>query len=463
MKAGRAGPRRPVRLPRLGIWPHLLLAGTVGVLLAMAVAGFALYRALRPAVDLRAARADQYLVEEAAQALDDAYLYGGQVGLQQQAQQFVAAEGGDARIVLRDPTGQVIVDTAPTRRAGCRGLSYRLAGLNGPPGTPPVSGSLCLPATVTPLAAELQRELDTVLLRELLPPTVAGFVGAILLSLLLSERIAAPMTRLAAAARRLGSGDLALRVKPAGPVEVADLASEFNRMAEGLQKGQQQRQALVADVAHELRTPLTVLRGYLEALKDGVTAPDPETLEVIHGQALQLGRLVDDLQDLAQADASALTLDPRPCDIPELLHAQAAGFALQARARDIHMTVDAASPVPTVVADRDRIAQVVRNLVANALRYTPAGGSVRIAAAAVPGGVRVDVADTGVGIAPEHLPQLFERFYRVDPSRARQTGGSGLGLTIAKRLVEAHGGQIGVTSTPGAGSTFWFTLPGPAA
>jgi signal transduction histidine kinase len=305
----------------------------------------------------------------------------------------------------------------------------------------------------------VQRQADRELFRTLLPPTLAGLAAALAVSLLLSRRIALPVTRLAAAARRFGSGELETRVPVAGPVEVAALASEFNRMAEDLQRSQEQRQALVADVAHELRTPLTVMRGYLEALKDGVTPATPETLEVVHAEALQLGRLVSDLQDLAQADAAQLALDPRPCDIRALLETQVAGFALQAGDKGVHLALTAPADLPRARADEQRIAQVVHNLIANALRYTPPGGEIRLSARGEPGGVRVEVADTGPGIAPEHLERVFDRFYRIDPSRARLSGGSGLGLRIAKRLVEAHSGHMGAASALGEGSLFWFVLP----
>ena len=201
------------------------------------------------------------------------------------------------------------------------------------------------------------------------------------------------------------------------------------------------------------------MRGYLEALKDGVTPATPETLDVVHAEALQLGRLVSDLQDLAQADAAQLALDPQPCDLRGLLETQVAGFALQAAGKGVRLALAASPDLPHARVDEQRIAQVVHNLVANALRYTPAGGEIRLSAQAEGGAVRVEVADTGPGIAPEHLERVFDRFYRVDPSRARQTGGTGLGLTIAKRLVEAHGGRIGASSVPGQGSRFWFVLP----
>jgi len=440
--------------PRLGIWRHLLLAAAVGIALAMSILFYGFHRALRRELAGYAEANDAQLAERQLNELNQAYLNGGAVLLQQAAQEL--ASESDSRIQVLDASGTVVVDTSPGANAACKGLGFEFDHLGTAPGSPlpPLHGELCLPYRSTVPAGQV-----VALARELVLPALGGFLGALALSLLLSRRIALPLHRLAAAARRFGGGDLSARVPVAGAGEIADLASEFNRMAEGLEQAQQQRQALVADVAHELRTPLTVLRGYLEALKDGVTPVDAETLAVIHGEAVQLGHLVDDLQDLAQADAAQLTLDARPCDLGELLRAVAAGFALQAAAKGVGVEVEAPDALPEVSADRRRVAQVIHNLLANALRYTPAGGHVRLSAVAVAAGVEVDVADTGIGIAAEHLPRVFERFYRVDPSRARDTGGTGLGLTIAKRIIDAHGGQIGVASTPGAGSRFWFILP----
>jgi signal transduction histidine kinase len=439
------------RRPRLGIWPNLFFVAAVGILVAMGTFGYVALRSLRASVA-------QSQALQINRDLDAAYS-GGPSSVVAVAGQL-AQELPGSRIRLLDASGAMLLDTAALApRFHCSGVQFTLSveprgGPGGPDFVflPPLEALICLPS---PTGAVL----SVFIARSLALPALGGFLGALAVSLLIGRLIASPLTRLASAARRFGHGELGTRVPVAGPAEIADVAVEFNRMAEGLEQSQQQRQALVADVAHELRTPLTVLRGYLEALKDGVTPADADTLEVIHAEAVQLQHLVDDLQDLAQADASQLALDPRPCDLSTLLSTVAAGFALQAGSKGVRIEVDTPEHLPHVRADERRIGQVVHNLVANALRYTPRGGAIRLSAASGAGEVRTEVADTGAGIAPEHLERIFERFYRVDPSRARETGGSGLGLTIAKRLVEAHGGRIGVSSEVGRGSRFWFTLP----
>jgi two-component system sensor histidine kinase BaeS len=213
-------------------------------------------------------------------------------------------------------------------------------------------------------------------------------------------------------------------------------------------------------VAHELRTPLANIRGYLEAIEDGVVAADEETMRTLREEAAQLNGLIDDLQELTQAEAGALRLDRGPFDAAELV--ERATDAARARAVEKSITlIGGAEPsLPPVDVDLQRIMQVLQNLLTNALRHTPEGGQITVSARRTPDGlVAISVEDTGAGIAPEDLPHIFERFYRADSSRSRATGGSGLGLTIARRLVETHGGQIGVESTVGQGSRFTFTLP----
>jgi signal transduction histidine kinase len=438
---------------RPGIWPHLLLAAAVGIAVAMGSLAYGIHRVARLQYGSAARYAAVRQARTVAQSVWRLYAYGG-LALVRAELPGVAAQAG-IRLALLGPGGQILADSQPGAALGCpHGLEERLQFVDAF-GRPIASVYYCAPDP----ARTALRAFDLQVIRGLAWPGALGFLGALGVSLLLGRRIALPLSALAAAARRYARGELAVRVPVQGPAEIALLAAEFNRMAEGLEQAQRQRRALVADVAHELRTPLTVLRGYLEALKDGVMAAEPEVLDVIHAEVLQLQRLVEDLQDLAQADASELTLHPEPVDLRALLPRVAAGFALEAAHKGVRLETEVAPDLPLVRADPRRVGQVVHNLIANALRYTPAGGSIRLTAAAVAGAVRVEVADTGSGIAPEHLPHIFDRFYRVDPSRARETGGSGLGLTIAKRLVEAHGGSIGVESAVGAGSRFWFTLP----
>ncbi|MFF9274208.1 ATP-binding protein [Streptomyces griseosporeus] len=246
--------------------------------------------------------------------------------------------------------------------------------------------------------------------------------------------------------------------------EIARLAAAFNRMADSLQAGEERQRRLTGDIAHELRTPLANLRGYLEALRDGVVEPTPELLESLHEEALLQQRIVDDLQDLALAEAGALTYHRRTTDVRELLRAARTAHRARAEAAGVEVVVEADGPV-RVHADPDRLRQVVANLVGNALRATPPGGTVTLALRRDRERAVVEVRDTGTGIAAEDLPHVFDRFWRADPARGRATGGSGLGLAVARQIVLDHGGTIGVDSAVGAGTTVTVTLPagGPGA
>ena len=286
--------------------------------------------------------------------------------------------------------------------------------------------------------------------------------GGILLVSLMSRRILAPVQALSLAARRLGQGDLSQRVPASGPSEIEHLGHTFNAMAENLQTAEQQRRNLVADVAHELRTPLSNIQGYLEAVNDGMLAADQTTINTLRQQTAHLVTLVEDLRLLAMAEAGALHLNYRMESIGELLADTIEAFRPQAEAGTVQLYLEVAPDLPPVSLDRTRIVQVVGNLLQNAIFHTPPGGTVTVTAGesgADEAGVEVTVADTGPGINPQDLPLVFERFYRVDPSRARTTGGAGLGLTIARQLVETHGGTIRVDSQFGEGARFSFTLP----
>jgi signal transduction histidine kinase len=234
-------------------------------------------------------------------------------------------------------------------------------------------------------------------------------------------------------------------------------------MADALECAEQLRRTMVSDVAHELRTPLTNMRGYLEAISDGVISPTPATISSLHEEALLLNRLVDDLQDLALADAGQLRLWRCPTDLGLLAEQAVAVFRPRMDLKGVVCALRVAPGLPLADLDAERVGQVLRNLLNNALMYTPAGGVVTVEVRERGGGaipaLEVSVEDTGVGIAPDDLPLVFERFYRADRSRNRSTGGAGLGLTIVRRLVEAHGGDVTVNSTLGVGSRFTFTIP----
>jgi signal transduction histidine kinase len=271
---------------------------------------------------------------------------------------------------------------------------------------------------------------------------------------------------LSRAAGAIADGDLGRRVEVRSDDEIGRVARSFNRMAESLAQADAQRQNMMADIAHELRTPLTVIQGNLEALMDGVYDLTPENIAAVHRHTVVLSRLVADLRDLALAEAGQLRLERKPISLAQVIAQVSEGLEAQAREKGVTLKIEASDALPPVEADEQRIAQVLFNLMSNALRHTSSGGTITTSAelrAERPlqgnGRVLVSVRDTGMGIPPEDLPHVFERFYRADRSRARATGGSGLGLTIAKQIVEAHGGQIWAQSWLGAGSTFAFSLP----
>ena len=287
---------------------------------------------------------------------------------------------------------------------------------------------------------------------------IAGGI-ALVITFFLSRRILAPIRALTSAARHLGRGDFSQRVQIKDRSELGELANTFNSMASDLERAEQLRRNLVADVAHELRTPLSNLRGYLEAARDGVIKPDTDTIRSLDEEAALLSRLVDDLQDLSLAEAGKLKLVLQAEDLPQLISQTIATAQAQAVAKRVLVSIDLPDKLPQVSIDSHRISQVLRNLLENAVAHTTKDDSITLAARQQGNWVEVSVTDTGEGIPAEDLPNVFERFYRVDKSRARATGGSGLGLTIAKRLVEAHGSKIEVKSEPGKGSCFSFTVP----
>ena len=287
---------------------------------------------------------------------------------------------------------------------------------------------------------------------------IAGGI-ALAIAFLLSRRIAEPVKTLTLAARRLGEGDLSQRVHVNDKGEVGELARAFNSMAGDLERDKQLQQDMVADVAHELRTPLSNLRGYLEAVRDGVIEPDADTIHSLNEETALLSRLVDDLQELSLAEAGELKLTRHTENVAGLIKKTVAGVRAKAAAKGISLSTSLSDGLPQVDIDSHRISQVLHNLLENAVAHTNKGDRITVSAGQQGDWVEVAVTDTGEGILADDLTNVFERFYRVDKSRTRTTGGSGLGLTIAKRLVEAHGGKIEVQSELGEGSRFAFTIP----
>lgn len=288
----------------------------------------------------------------------------------------------------------------------------------------------------------------------------AALLAALLVSYFFSRRIVSPLQKMAAASQRIAAGHYEGRVAIEGADEIAQLGERFNQMAEKLESTETMRRRLIGDVSHELRTPLTAIQGYMEGLMDGVLPANAETFEQVHREAERLGRLVDDLQELSRVEAGAFSLDIHPTNLSDLVRTTVKRLSPAYEKKNVRLHWSLPADLPRVLADEDRLIQVLTNLLGNALMYTPASGTVTVTAAQVGGEARVSVKDTGIGIPPESLPHLFDRFYRVDKSRSRaEGGGSGIGLTIAKAIIEAHGGQIWAESAgEGQGSTFVFTL-----
>jgi len=325
------------------------------------------------------------------------------------------------------------------------------------------AGGMMGPGTDTSMTPYLRAAFRDALTAALLAATGAATLAALLVGALLSRQIVRPVRRLLGATRRIAAGHYAERV-PVGPAgagdELGHLAVSFNAMAAALEETERRRLALVGDVAHEIRTPLATLEASLEGLLDGVVESSPQTWATLHDEVGRLRRLADDLQELSRAEARQIPLTPRP--IPPAAIMRAALDRLDGQFAEKGLVVACLVPatLPPVLADHDRAVQVVTNLLTNALRYTPAPGRVAVAAERRGDAVAITVTDSGVGLAPAHLAHLFERFYRVDRSRSRALGGTGVGLTIAKALVEAMGGQIRAESAGlGCGSVFTVTLP----
>ena len=281
---------------------------------------------------------------------------------------------------------------------------------------------------------------------------------AMILTFFVSHRILSRVESLSRVSRMAAHRDFSGRAEVTSRDEVGELARTFNSMLDELSRTEELRRNLVADVAHELRTPVTNIRGYVEGITDGVINPDSATLDSIHSETLILARLIEDLQDLALAESGQMQLRFRPCDLDGLVRSAASSMQQLAQAKQVELTVMESAEI-LIDADPQRISQVLRNLLVNALMHTPAEGQIQINAHQQNGNALVSVKDTGPGIPAADLGYIFDRFYRVDKSRSRSTGGVGLGLTITRRLIEAHHGTIEVFSPEGQGAEFVVTLP----
>lgn len=295
--------------------------------------------------------------------------------------------------------------------------------------------------------------------RALLYAALGATLIALVLGLFLARTLTRPLRELTAASQAMAQGDLEQQVAVRSKDELGELAAAFNRMSSELAQANQARRQMTADIAHDLRTPLTVIKGYAEALRHGDLPPTAATFETVYQEAEHLSHLIEDLRTLSLADAGKLTLHRQTVQSKDILERTAAAHLPQAQQLGITLDVDVAADLPLIHVDPERLAQVLGNLMGNALRYTPAGGRITLAAQQQADAVRLTVQDTGTGIDPSDLPHIFDRFYRGDDARETDEGESGLGLAIAKSLVEAHSGTISASSAPGEGSTFVVTLP----
>ncbi len=294
----------------------------------------------------------------------------------------------------------------------------------------------------------------------LLLAAIASLPIALLLSFSVSRKVVAPVRSMMLASQRVADGHYDERVQANSSDELGQLAHSFNQMAAQLEEVEEMRRQLIGDVAHELRTPLTVIKGSMEGLQDGILPATSETYQPVLREADRLNHLVDDLQELSRVEAGAYELHFAPLKLSSLKDTLTKRLGYRFKEKGIEFDCNLPQNLPVVQADEHRLIQVLTNLLTNALYYTPEGGKVSLQAHAKNNEILVSVKDNGIGIPPEHLDNIFTRFYRVDKSRSRHAGGSGIGLTITKHLVEAHGGKIWVESEgKDKGSTFFFTLP----
>ena len=282
---------------------------------------------------------------------------------------------------------------------------------------------------------------------------------AVGVSALFARYLSRPIDRMRRAAQAIAAGDYSRRVEAKAKDEVGELAKSFNEMASNLEAQERMRRELIANVAHELRTPLTSIQGYMEGLTDGVFTPEPSVFRRVHDEASRLKRMADDLGHLSSLESGLDVGERMPVDLISAIESAMARFQPLFLQKGVKLAAEHAASLPEPMGDRDQLEQMLNNLLANALQFTPSGGSVSLSAEEQKGGLLITVQDTGCGISKGDLPHIFERFYRVDRSRARTTGGAGIGLTIVKDIVERHGGEVAVASTQGEGSTFRVHLP----
>lgn len=347
-----------------------------------------------------------------------------------------------------DQSGPVPIEVPPTERIDSCVTQSKRAQLD------PYVAPLARLFVNTPSRAEAGFDLSPANQKRIAGVAAAVLLITVIISVAGGFRLVQPLRALTRAARRMSGGDESIRVRVRGSDEIGQLSAAFNELADSRARTESLRRAMVSDIAHELRTPLSNIRGWLEAVEDGVTKPDQAFIQSLSEEAALLQHIIDDLRDLATADAGNLRIHPERVHLPTLFEQVVAaqhadGINLVHQASDLELDAD---PV--------RLRQIIGNLVTNAIRFTPPGGTVRLEGRRDGTDVVIDVIDTGTGISPDDLPKVFDRFWRAEQSRNRHTGGSGLGLAIVRSLVEAHHGQVTATSVVGEGSTFTVRLPG---
>lgn len=437
---------------------RLLVAFSAVIIVAVGAVFFFISQATTAEVRQFEERIEQRRADEIELALSGYYLH---QGSWEGIQPFVEQWGNlyEWRIIVTDADGQVVADSegellgqpyemdSPGRAVSPPWARYTLGSL--------YTISKSSPGTEFALLSMMFESIG----RYLLWGCLVAAAIAVLITFFLSRRMLFPIRALTVAARRLGQGDFSPRVEVNDKGEVGELAVAFNSMASDLERAEQLQRNMIADVAHELRTPLSNIKGYVEAIRDGIIELDAQAIGMLDEEASLLSHLVDDLQDLSIAEAGQLKLERQPEDISVLIEQTAEAIRAEATSKGLSISVDLPDELSLVNVDGYRMGQVLGNLLENAVAHTAKGGVITVGARQQSNWVEVSVTDTGEGIPAGDLPNIFERFYRVDKSRTRATGGGGLGLTIAKRLVEAHGGKIEAQSELGKGSRLSFTVP----
>lgn len=444
-------PLRPLSLrARLSI--AFVTVAALAVALATLVSTTGLEPRLTDAAQTRATRATDRLASDAARRYSQhrRWTKADARGLEH------AALTTGLQLVILEPSGR------PVRTPDSRTMLDAVADDPGAASRPIVAGGATVGTLqVAPVGGNLLTSAD-VDLRESLDRLhmVAGVIAvliALVAALLLAQRMSAPLRRIRSAAERMERGDLEAVIEPGGDAEVRAVGHALNRLARTLNHEEEVRKESVADLAHELRTPVSGLLSRIEAAQDGVLPDAAANVAAMHGEALRLARLLDDLDQLAAAERPGLLLEKRPVDLAELSSSEVARVRTTFADKGVGLRTELGPAV--VTGDPDRLAQIVANLLSNALRYSERGGQVHVRVGTEGDEAVLEVADTGIGIAAADLPHIFKRFWRAEKSRSRETGGTGIGLAIVRELVIAHDGRINVDSSPGSGSRFRVTLP----